>query len=121
MQSHVPAAAAAGAFIGLAHPRWYGLTVEDALSIPEAHAVEIYNHGCPVESGRATAGWCTTRRWPRPGLGAYAADDAHFGTPDAGAVWVDGQAERWSRSRARGAETGRLLFAARAPRSTTSR
>jgi len=35
----------AGAFIGIVHPSWYGLTTKDARRIPFAHAVEIYNHG----------------------------------------------------------------------------
>ena len=34
MQGMCRRAAAAGAFLGIAHPQWYGLTVEDALSIP---------------------------------------------------------------------------------------
>ena len=52
IQSMCRRAAAAGAFLGIAHPQWYGLTTEDALSIPEAHAVEIYNHSCAVECDR---------------------------------------------------------------------
>ena len=72
-------AAAAGAFLGIAHPQWYGLTVEDALSIPEAHAVEVYNHGCAVECGRGD-GWVVLEEALARGarLNAYAADDAHF-------------------------------------------
>ena len=38
-------AADAGAFIGIVHPAWYGLTPEDARIIDCAHAVEVYNHG----------------------------------------------------------------------------
>jgi predicted metal-dependent phosphoesterase TrpH len=49
IQSMCRRAHAAGAFLGLAHPQWYGLTLADALSIPEAHAIEIYNHGCAVD------------------------------------------------------------------------
>ena len=36
---------AAGAFIGIVHPAWYGLTPEDARIIDCAHAVEVYSHG----------------------------------------------------------------------------
>ncbi len=36
-------AAEAGAFVGIAHPAWYTLTLADALSIEAAHAVETYN------------------------------------------------------------------------------
>jgi predicted metal-dependent phosphoesterase TrpH len=38
-------AAAHGAFVGIAHPAWYSLTVADALSIEAAHAVEVNNEG----------------------------------------------------------------------------
>ena len=94
MQGMCRRAAAAGAFLGIAHPQWYGLTVEDALSIPEAHAVEIYNHGCVVECDRGD-GWVVHEEALLRGarLNAYAADDAHFGTPDAGGGWVMVKAE----------------------------
>jgi hypothetical protein len=94
MQAMCRRAAAAGAFLGIAHPQWYGLTVEDALSIPEAHAVEVYNHGCAVECDRGD-GWVVHEEALARGarLHAYAADDAHFGTPDAGGGWVMVKAE----------------------------
>ena len=41
-----------GAFVTIAHPQWSGLTVNDAETILDAHAVEIYNHGCAVDSDR---------------------------------------------------------------------
>ena len=80
---------AAGAFLGIAHPQWYGLTVADALSIPEAHAVEIYNHGCAVDCDRGD-GLVVLEEMLAQGrrVNAYAADDAHFHTPDAGGGWV---------------------------------
>lgn len=46
------APAEAGAFIGIAHPAWSQLTIEDGRAIDVAHAVEIYNHGCAVECDR---------------------------------------------------------------------
>jgi hypothetical protein len=84
----------AGAFIGIAHPQWYGLTLDDALSIPQAHAVEIYNHGCAVECDRGD-GLVLYEQVLAQGqrLTAYAADDAHFRTPDAGGGWVMVKAE----------------------------
>lgn len=94
IQSMCRRAAAAGAFLGIAHPQWYGLTTEDALSIPEAHAVEIYNHSCAVECDRGDGlvvleeVLATGRR-----LNAYAADDAHFKSPDAAGGWVMVKAE----------------------------
>ena len=46
----------AGAFVGIAHPSWSQLTMEDARALDAAHAVEIYNHGCAVETDRGE-GW----------------------------------------------------------------
>lgn len=90
----------AGAFVAIAHPEWYGLTLADAATIEAAHAVEIYNHGCHVECDRGfgtavldgllDAGWR---------LSACATDDAHFRphgpgiTPDHFGGWVMVKAE----------------------------
>jgi hypothetical protein len=95
IQSLCRRAHAAGAFIGMAHPQWYGLTVEDALSIPEAHAIEIYNHSCAVECDRGDGivVWEEALAQGRRFSG-YAADDAHFGTPDAFGGWVMVRADR---------------------------
>jgi hypothetical protein len=86
--------AEAGAFVAIAHPHWYQLTLEDALSIESAHAVEVYNHTCAVNADRAdglvmldsllTAG----RR-----LNAIAVDDSHWKAPDAFGGWVMVKAE----------------------------
>lgn len=72
-------AANAGAFIGLAHPQWYGATPEDLRSITSAHAVEIYNEVCSRLSDRAES-WYHADHLLAGGLriNAYAADDAHF-------------------------------------------
>jgi predicted metal-dependent phosphoesterase TrpH len=95
IQSMCERAHAAGAFLGIAHPQWYGLTTEDALSIPRAHAVEIYNHSCAVECDRGDGlvVWEEVLAAGRR-INAYAADDAHFATPDAGGGWVMVKAER---------------------------
>jgi hypothetical protein len=87
-------AQAAGAFVGIAHPAWYTLTLEDARTIaPFADAVEVYNHTCRHDNDRGD-GWYLSDQLAmvldRPLL-AYAADDAHFNTrPDffGGWVWV---------------------------------
>ncbi|KAB2914442.1 MAG: PHP domain-containing protein [Hyphomicrobiaceae bacterium] len=94
IQSMCRRAHAAGAFLGIAHPQWYGLTTEDALCIPEAHAVEIYNHSCAVECDRGD-GLVVFEEVLETGrrINAYAADDAHFSTPDAGGGWVMVKAE----------------------------
>jgi hypothetical protein len=94
MQAMSARAHAAGAFIGIAHPQWYGLTTADALSLPLAHAVEVYNHGCAIDCDRGD-GFVVLEEVLATGkrLTAYAADDAHFQTPDAGGGWVMVKAE----------------------------
>ena len=87
-------AAAAGAFIGIAHPAWSQLTIEDGRAIACAHAVEIYNHGCAVECDRGD-GWYLLDQLLNEGkrLSAFATDDAHFKTPDHFGGWVHVKSE----------------------------
>ena len=83
-------AAAAGAFIGMAHPAWYTLSLDDALTLTAAHAVEIYNTGCDSEADRGDS-WHLADVLIERGkhLFAYATDDAHFREqPDAFGGWV---------------------------------
>lgn len=82
-------AAAFGAFVGIAHPSWSQLTIEDGRAIKSAHAVEVYNHGCAVEVDRGD-GWYLLDQMLREGhrLTAFATDDAHFKTDDAFGGWV---------------------------------
>lgn len=82
-------AASAGAFIGIAHPAWSQLTIEDGRAIDVAHAVEIYNHGCAIECDRGD-GWYLLDQLLNEGrrLTAFATDDAHFKTPDHFGGWV---------------------------------
>jgi len=88
--------AEAGAFVAIAHPQWYGLTLGDAREIEAAHAVEIYNHGCHVECARGdgTAIWDLLLADGRR-LSGCATDDAHFrdGAPDHFGGWVMVKAE----------------------------
>lgn len=87
-------AAAAGAFVAVAHPQWSGLTLRDARSIGAAHAVEIYNHGCATGCDRADGAAIADlllsegRR-----LNLIATDDAHFHEPDHFGGWVMVKAE----------------------------
>jgi predicted metal-dependent phosphoesterase TrpH len=87
-------ARAAGAFIGIAHPAWSQLTIEDGRAIDSAHAVEIYNHGCAVENDRAD-GWYLHDQLLNEGnrLSAYATDDAHFKSQDYFGGWVNVKAK----------------------------
>lgn len=88
-------AAMVGAFVGIAHPAWYSLSLDDALTLADAHAVEIYNTGCDLEIDRGDS-WHLTEVLLARGrhLFAYAADDAHFRErPDAFGGWVQVRAE----------------------------
>lgn len=83
-------AAEAGAFVAIAHPAWYGLNEVDAAALDAAHAVEVYNTGCEVESERGDS-WELTDILLNQGrrLLAVATDDAHFnGYLDAFGGWV---------------------------------
>ncbi len=87
-------AADAGAFIGIVHPSWYGLTVEDANLIDSAHAIEIYNHGTQVEVDRGE-GWPFCDQLLNAGkrLTGFATDDAHELTHDVFGGWVNVHAD----------------------------
>ncbi len=84
----------AGAFVAIAHPQWYGLTLEDARTIAFADAIEVYNHTCAVLADRPD-GTCLLDQLLLDGirLNAIATDDAHFRDPvnsnaDAFGGWV---------------------------------
>lgn len=83
-------AADSGAFIGIVHPSWYGLTTEDAKTIDCAHAVEIYNHGSRVEVDRGED-WPFCDQLLNDGwrLNGFATDDAHLLTHDWMGGWVN--------------------------------
>ena len=85
---------AAGAFVAIAHPQWYNLTLADARQIEAAHAVEIYNHGCEIECDRGD-GFAILDLLLSEGrrLSACATDDAHFKGPDHFGGWVMVKAE----------------------------
>ena len=89
-------AAAAGAFIGIAHPAWSQLTIDDGRAMEVAHAVEVYNHSCAMECDRGD-GWYLMDQLLNDGrrLTAFATDDAHFshGEHDAFGGWVAVKAE----------------------------
>lgn len=91
-------AAAAGAFVGIAHPAWYMLTLDDGLSIDAAHAVEVFNATSVWDNDRGD-GWYLCDLLLRQGkrVLAYAADDAHFYIrPDTFVAWVQARAEELS-------------------------
>lgn len=85
----------AGAFVGIAHPAWYGLTLADAQSLDAAHAVEVFNQTCAEDNDRGDSWYLADMLLVRGHrLLAYAADDAHFTTRnDYRAAWVQVRAE----------------------------
>lgn len=89
-------AAAAGAFVGIAHPAWYGLSLDDARSIETAHAIEVYNETCAMLNDRGES-WYVLDTLLAEGrrLTAFGTDDAHFQDekPDAFGAWVWVRAE----------------------------
>ena len=87
-------AAEAGAFVAIAHPQWSSLTIEDGRALPTAHAVEVYNNGCALESGRGD-GAALLDQLLNEGrdILAIATDDAHFRMDDACGGWVMVKAE----------------------------
>lgn len=90
-------ARAAGAFVGMAHPAWSLLGINDGLALEAAHAVEIYNHGCAVDYERGD-GWFLLDRLLNSGrrLTGFAADDAHFKSKDQFGGWVHVKADSLS-------------------------
>jgi hypothetical protein len=85
----------AGAYVAIAHPEWNGMTSDDARLIDTADAVEIYNHGCNVESDRGYGvAILDTLLSEGRRLTICATDDAHFrDTPDHFGGWVMVKAE----------------------------
>ncbi|HEV2107308.1 MAG TPA: CehA/McbA family metallohydrolase [Thermomicrobiales bacterium] len=88
-------AAAAGAFVGIAHPAWYSLTLDDALLVEAAHAVEIYNETTVQDNDRGESWYLSDQLGLRGRrLFAFASDDAHFaGRPDAFGGWTQVRAK----------------------------
>lgn len=87
-------AAAAGAYVVIAHPQWSALTLRDARSLGAAHAVEVYNHSCHVGADRGDGMAIADLLLAEGrGIGLVASDDAHFTEPDHFGGWVMLRAE----------------------------
>ena len=88
--------AEAGAFVAVAHPFWYNLELEDAMSLDAAHAIEVYNHTCGVRTSRGDSAsmWDAMLSTGRKITG-IAVDDSHFreGAFDGFGGWVMVKAE----------------------------
>ena len=84
----------AGAFVGIVHPSWYSLSLEDAQSIGGAHAIEIYNHTSAVKTDRGDSCALFDQMLALGHrLSCFASDDAHFHFDDAFGAWVMVKAE----------------------------
>lgn len=79
----------AGAFVSIPHPAWYGLTLEDALTLPEVHAVEAWNTICQWETGRGEGGHLIDQMLNAGHhVGVVAADDTHRYRSELAGSWV---------------------------------
>ena len=115
-------AAAAGAFVTLAHPSWSGATVDDLASVPAAHAVEAHNVVCGVLTDRGDS-WFHLDQLLAGGRRVLASvgDDAHFFAPEIDAVGRPGDGAgraaefgAWVRVAAGRPEPGAIVAALRA-------
>ncbi|WP_420394581.1 CehA/McbA family metallohydrolase [Acuticoccus sp.] len=82
---------AGGAFVGIAHPQWSSLTLEDGRAMaPHAHAVELYNTSSAFETARGdgVAFHDMLLNDGHTHLTGYATDDAHFKIADHGRAWI---------------------------------
>ena len=90
-------AAADGAFVIVAHPAYYGLTVADMETVGAAHALEIYNGASALAYEMGDSGHILDVLISRGRrIDACATDDAHFeypDYPDHGLGWVEVRAE----------------------------
>lgn len=87
-------AADAGAFIGMVHPTWNGMTLADASRLPFAHAVEVYNHRSEIKVARGD-GWGLCDQLLNQGrrVSAFAVDDSHTFDNDFDGGWVHVKAQ----------------------------
>jgi hypothetical protein len=88
-------AVGAGAFVAIPHPGWYSLTAEDAATLADAHAVEVYNHTSQLRTERGDGIYLADQLLAQGRrIGLIAVDDAHFACMDAFGGWVMVKAEK---------------------------
>ncbi|MCA9833033.1 MAG: CehA/McbA family metallohydrolase [Thermomicrobiales bacterium] len=89
-------ASEAGAFVIIGHPGWNGVTINDALSLKDFDAIEIYNYGHMNDCDRGN-GWLFADVMANRGhrFSATAGDDAHCkpDRPDSLGAWVHVRSE----------------------------
>jgi len=87
-------AIAAGAFVAIPHPGWYALTAADANTLPDAHAIEVYNHTSQLRTERGDGVYLADQLLAEGRrITLIAVDDAHFLCPDAFGGWLMVKAE----------------------------
>jgi len=80
---------AAGAFVAIAHPAWYALSLADAETLAGAHAVEIYNHTSHLRTDRGDGSHLADQMLAAGRrISLIAVDDAHFHCTDWFGGWV---------------------------------
>lgn len=105
---------AAGAFVAIAHPEWYALTLDDAAQIGNAHAVEVYNHTSQVRMARGGGTYFLDALLSQGRqINALACDDAHFNIQAAPERDAFGG---WVMVKSAGSEPDQLLAALKAGR-----
>lgn len=83
-------AVAAGAWVGAAHPAWYGATAADVASLGPIHALEVFNAACAELNDRGDS-FAVYQELLASGarLDLFASDDTHFnGSDDSFKAWV---------------------------------
>ena len=88
-------ASESGAFVGIAHPNRYSLTLEEALRIEAIDAIEIFNNTTVTHNDRPDSWWMCDQLLARGRhVFAFGADDAHFmARPDAFGCWINVKSE----------------------------
>lgn len=83
-------AVAAGAWVGAAHPAWYGATAADVASLGPIHALEVFNAACAELNDRGDS-FAVYQELLAAGarLDLFVSDDTHFsGHDDSFRAWV---------------------------------
>lgn len=78
-----------GAFVALAHPHYNQLTVDEAMNLPDIHAVEVYNHTSQlaVDRGDGLVMFDELLNRGRK-INGIAVDDTHWKINDFAGGWV---------------------------------
>lgn len=80
-----------GAFVGIAHPSWYSMTMNDIRSVEHAHAIEVFNQASHMSGDRGDS-WQITDQILAEGrrVTTFGTDDSHLrnNLPDKFGAWT---------------------------------